>query len=253
MTDTDPDQKCADPDQKRADQLAAFLRMYRPFAEGLVKEFFLKDHWHTLVPADWREPLEALPLEQLAQLLDRPGPPAPDTVWPLSLLAFVASAHALRLPGQCEPPKQAGGGDGSLVAGLDVGPGVEGAASVRPTADGRSPEEVELGVDLRRAVKPKKMHEIVHLGSLTDRVARASACETVVDVGSGQGYLSRALAFHYNWPVIALEGLEGNVAASDRIDSKVKRGMQKRLKDERDCSWRPGVGTLRHVAARLSL
>ena len=54
----------ADPDQKRADQLAAFLRMYRPFAEGLVKEFFLKDHWHTLVPADWREPLEAARLAE---------------------------------------------------------------------------------------------------------------------------------------------------------------------------------------------
>ena len=31
--------------------------------------------------------------------------------------------------------------------------------------------EVELGVDLRRAVKPKKMHEIVRLSELSDRVA----------------------------------------------------------------------------------
>ena len=71
-----------------------------------------------------------------------------------------------------------------------------------------------MGVDLRVAVKPKKMHEIIHLGKLTDRVARMAGCDNVVDVGSGQGYLSRALAFQYNWPVVALEMDKANVRAA---------------------------------------
>ena len=216
------------PDQRHARQLAAFLQTYRPIAQGLVKEFFVAEHWDKAVPAAWREPLEALPLDGLAELLSKPVPSNPTTVWPLSLLAFLASCHALQLPGQ-----------------LDA------HGSVRPSADGRSPEEDQLGVDLRRAVNPKKMHEIVHLGSATDRVAREAKCDLLVDVGSGQGYLSRALAFHYNWPVVAVEGLEGNVAASNQLDGKVRRSLAKRLKDERECAWQPGQGSLRHVAARL--
>ena len=41
-----------------------------------------------------------------------------------------------------------------------------------------------------------------------------AGCDNVVDVGSGQGYLSRALAFQYNWPVVALEMDKANVRAA---------------------------------------
>lgn len=205
--------------ERHAEQLASFLRLYRPLADGLVKEFFQEDHWTTRIPAAWREPLEALSFRDLAELLQRPAFSAPSSVWPLSLLAFMASVHALRLPDQFKARGgTAGPSDEStdeLVAsltGLDVsdidvktGTGTTWANNERKTADGRCPEELYMGVDLRVAVKPKKMHEIIHLGKLTDRVARIAGCDNMVDVGSGQGYLSRALAFQYNWPVVAVE------------------------------------------------
>jgi len=254
-----------DPNQRHAQQLAAFLSLYRPLVDGLVKEFFLDDYW-TNLPVSWRAPLDALSFRDLAELLQRPTCSSPPgIVWPLSLLAFFATVHALRLPEQF---KARGGTEGlsdeatndlaASMAGLNVsdidlrGPtGASWANNLRKSADGRCAEELYMGVDLRLAVKPKKMHEIIHLGSLTDRIARLAGCDNVVDVGSGQGYLSRALAFQYNWPVVALEMGKANVAASNRLDSMVQRQLAKRLKDARECAWQPGVGTLRHVAARL--
>eukprot|EP00966_Prymnesium_polylepis_P094159 2179353-Prymnesium_polylepis.1 len=86
---------------------------------------------------------------------------------------------------------------------------------------------------------------------LTDEVGRLAGCTDVVDLGSGQGYLSRTLAFQYNWSVVAVEGRENNVAASYRIDATVQKAMKKRLGDERGCAWVPGSGRLRHVTAHV--
>ena len=83
-----------DPNQRHAQQLATFLSLYRPLVDGLVKEFFLDGYW-TNLPASWRAPLDALSFQDLADLLLRPTCSAPPgVVWPLSLLAFMATAHA---------------------------------------------------------------------------------------------------------------------------------------------------------------
>ena len=101
---------------------------------------------------------------------------------------------------------------------------------------------------LRSSIKPKKMHEIVRLSELSDRVASEAGCDVIVDVGSGQGYLSRALAFERNWAVVAIEMAADNVREAARIDGKVERQLRKQLEAGR---WQPGVGSLRHVAATL--
>lgn len=53
-------------------------------------------------------------------------------------------------------------------------------------SNGRCPEEARVGTELRRAVKPKKMHEIVRLSELAHEVASLSECSEIVDLGSGQ-------------------------------------------------------------------
>ena len=63
-------------------------------------------------------------------------------------------------------------------------------------------------------------------------------------MGSGLGYLSRTLAFQYNWSVVAVEGRENNVAASNRIDATVQKGMQKRLDEIRETTYAPDRGAL---------
>ncbi|XP_044129665.1 protein RRNAD1 [Bufo gargarizans] len=57
----------------------------------------------------------------------------------------------------------------------------------------------------RKHVKPKKQHEIQRLGKLVTRLSEETGCDHVVDVGSGQGHLSRVLSFGQGLNVTAVE------------------------------------------------
>jgi hypothetical protein len=230
----DADGGICDPAERLA-ALSSFLQEYRPLCSRLVKNFFVESHWQT-IPDEWHPHLEALSLTELAELLEAPLTRAAHA-WPASLRGFVQRAHELRLPGQLH----ARGSTAATAA----------AASVSVSASGRCTEETKVQVALRERLKPKKVHEIVHLSSLVDHVARAAGCDQVVDLGSGLGYLSRTLAFEYNWRVIGVEADGGFVAESRRIDQKVARQLQRRMKDSRAVAWRVGAGMIRHVTARL--
>lgn len=57
----------------------------------------------------------------------------------------------------------------------------------------------------RRHLKPKKQHEVARLAIVAGQVARAACRGVMVDVGSGQGHLSRLLAYGHNVRVVSLE------------------------------------------------
>lgn len=57
----------------------------------------------------------------------------------------------------------------------------------------------------RRHLKPKKQHEVARLAIVAGQVARAACGGVMVDVGSGQGHLSRLLAYGHNVRVVSLE------------------------------------------------
>ena len=226
--------------RQRATDVVAFLRgdVAQLLSHGLVKDFFADALWDRL-PSSWHTPIDELAADfgALAALLHRPDV-GDAASWPLSLRAFVAAAHALRLPGQLDARGEAPAEGGA------------GAAAPRARADayGRCAEQRHVATALRSSIKPKKMHEIVRLSELSDRVASEAGCDVIVDVGSGQGYLSRALAFERNWAVVAIEMAADNVREAARIDGKVERQLRKQLEAGR---WQPGVGSLRHVAATL--
>ena len=196
--------------RERATDVVAFLRgdVAQLLSHGLVKDFFADALWDRL-PSSWHTPIDELAADfgALAALLHRPDV-GDAASWPLSLRAFVAAAHALRLPGQLDARGEAPAEGGA------------GAAAPRARADayGRCAEQRHVATALRSSIKPKKMHEIVRLSELSDRVASEAGCDVIVDVGSGQGYLSRALAFERNWEVVAIEMAADNVREAARID-----------------------------------
>jgi hypothetical protein len=89
---------------ERARALARLLERYRALASARVKDHFVEQAWETLVPPSWKPHLDELSLDALASMLASPVPPPARGVWPLSLMAFLAAVHALRLPNQaCAP------------------------------------------------------------------------------------------------------------------------------------------------------
>jgi len=222
-------------------QIAQLLEWAKPMAVGLVNEFFTKDSWQNM-PSSWRQPLENLPLAELSGLLLSP-PENLSAVWPLSLLSFLSAVHALRLPGQLRRRN------------------IEPEVAVR--TNGRCAEETAVNSSLWRSVTPKKVHEMVRLSALADEVARHARCDTLVDIGSGQGYLSRVLAFEFNWHVVALEASEQNVRAAERLDTSVQRTLMNRIAKARGglaagqkrrppaTRWNPQSGSVHHIVTRL--
>ena len=225
-----------------ASALARFLDAYRALADAHVKDFFVEELWTKQVPSSWRAHLDALSVMDMASLLRGEMPASKTGAWPLSLYAFFATCHALRLPNQLAPRGGAAGSGQSSTPrrGQRAGGSID--------SRGRCADEQLLSSKiLRAAVKPKKMHEIVHAAALIDSVGRAGGCARVVDLGSGLGYLSRCLAFEYAWPVVAVEGEASNVAGASRIDERIERKAREQAQ-----ATGTSIGSLRHVAAMLS-
>ncbi|NXA13304.1 RRNAD protein, partial [Sapayoa aenigma] len=183
------------PEQRRAADIIRLLTLYRPLIDAFVIDFFTEGLWEQLPPA-WQPALATATPQQLAGLLGGKG--GPGVAWPLSLLAFAAAARALAFPRGC--------------------PG----GSPRPPC-----QSSHLHPLLRRHIKPKKQHEIQRLGKLLQRLSRATGCERVVDVGAGQGHLSRFLAFGLGLSVTAVESESRLADLAQRFDQELLRELGK--------------------------
>ncbi|NXY65364.1 RRNAD protein, partial [Callaeas wilsoni] len=183
------------PEQRRAADIIRLLMLYRPLLDAFIIDFFTEGLWAQLPPA-WQPALASATPTQLAGLLGDHG--GPGAAWPLSLLAFAAAARALAFPRGCP--------EGSL----------------RPPC-----QSSHLHPLLRRHVKPKKQHEIQRLGQLLQRLSQATGCERVVDIGAGQGHLSRFLAFGLGLSVTAVESDGRLVGLAERFDQELLRELGK--------------------------
>uniref|UniRef100_A0A8C5TNL1 Ribosomal RNA adenine dimethylase domain containing 1 n=1 Tax=Malurus cyaneus samueli TaxID=2593467 RepID=A0A8C5TNL1_9PASS len=183
------------PEQRRAADIIRLLTLYRPLLDAFIIDFFTEDLWAQLPPAWQRALASATPL-QLAGLLGGSG--GPGAAWPLSLLAFAAAARALSFPRGC--------------------PG----GSPRPPC-----QSSHLHPLLRRHVKPKKQHEIRRLGKLLQRLSQATHCQHVVDIGAGQGHLSRFLAFGLGLSVTAVDSDSRLASLAERFDQELLQELGK--------------------------
>ncbi|XP_061462898.1 methyltransferase-like protein 25B isoform X2 [Rhineura floridana] len=204
--------------QKRlAADITRVLSLYGFITDAYIIEFFTDNLWGSL-PLTWQAALADVPPPQLAALLlenrssvegGGGGGISYISVWPLSLLAFKAAAHALALPRR--PTSQATG------------------------SSDRTPEEFrenrcqssKLHPHFRKHVKPKKQHEIRRLGRVVKKLSDLTGCRQVVDVGSGQGHLSRFLAFGLGLSVTAVEGDAQLVAQATKFDQELVQALKK--------------------------
>ncbi|KAJ8354612.1 hypothetical protein SKAU_G00221790 [Synaphobranchus kaupii] len=194
-----------------ARNLTSFLSQYKHISDSYIIEFFSEGLWDAL-PFAWTETLRDLSAPQIADLLldstckDRRYP----SVWPLSLLAFRATAHALAFP------RKARGGAVQEV----------GTQGLEEFQENQSQSSL-LGHNFRKHVKPKKQHEINKLGKLVKRLCDLTECNNVVDVGSGQGHLTRFLSFGLGLSVTGIEADPTLVAMASKFDGQLLSTLQK--------------------------
>ncbi|KAL6488553.1 hypothetical protein MHYP_G00022940 [Metynnis hypsauchen] len=189
-----------------AKRITSLLSRYKHISDSYIIEFFSENLWETL-PEGWQRALSDLTAPQVADLLldkdisNRTYP----SVWPLSLLALRATAHTLAFPRT--PP------------GHQVQDTV-GLLKPEEFISNRSQSSL-LGHIFRKHVKPKKQHEIRKLGTLVKQLCDQTLCTTVVDVGSGQGHLTRFLSFGLGLDVTGIEADPNLVSMASRFDGQL--------------------------------
>ncbi|KAJ8290107.1 hypothetical protein GJAV_G00008780 [Gymnothorax javanicus] len=217
-----------------ARNLTSFLSQYKHISDSYVIEFFTEGLWNAL-PLAWTQALCDLSYPHIADLLldstckDRRYP----SVWPLSLLAFRAAAHALAFPRGAHSS-----------AAQEVG-----SQCLEEFQENQSQSSV-LGHNFRKHVKPKKQHEIYRLGKLVKQLCDVTKCNNVVDVGSGQGHLTRFLSFGLGLSATGIEADPTLVATASKFDEQLLSALQKQSLKKNEAAQQPAAfdNIPRHVA-----
>ncbi|XP_066117888.1 methyltransferase-like protein 25B isoform X2 [Saccopteryx bilineata] len=188
--------------------LTRVLSLYGFILDAYIIEFFTDNLWSTL-PCSWQEALDGLNPPQLASLLlgmPREGEVVRyRSVWPLTLLALKSTAYALaftRTPGFQTPSE----------------------FLENPSQSSR------LTAPFRKHVRPKKQHEIWRLGELVKKLSDLTGCTQVVDVGSGQGHLSRFMSLGLGLKVKSIEGDQRLVERAQHLDQELLQALEKEEK-----------------------
>ncbi|CAL9204838.1 unnamed protein product [Musa hybrid cultivar] len=170
--------------------IADFIRPYKPLLDAHVVNFF-KDRLWELVDDQW---MDCLRKESVEALLKLPSGSAQE-YWPDSLKQFLCNLRFLVLPRERELMHQ-------MLPNLHV---------------------ASLGTVLAQGMNLKKKHEVEILAAVVSWMAHDSGAETIIDVGSGQGYLAQALSFQYQHPVIAIDASLHHANVTNARAERIKK------------------------------
>ncbi|EKG18830.1 hypothetical protein MPH_03846 [Macrophomina phaseolina MS6] len=183
--------------------------MLRTLCGGVhILDFFTRepDLYSLVLPEEWRlwfarkdvEVMDVLDLCMRMQVDEATLAERFEAQPPESFLGFVKEVRGLLLRRDWEP--------------VDVG---------KKKGGGKLPRHIALGMNV------KKQHEVQHVASFVDRLARGieevkgekGAITHIADFGSGQNYLGRALASEpYGKRIIGIESRKNNIEGARGID-----------------------------------
>lgn len=99
------------------------------------------------------------------------------------------------------------------------------------------PEDNELLEHFDKFMPEKKTHEVCAMATFVNNLTTFLGVDSLLDIGSGKGYLSQVLAALYDIPVLAVDSQVINrVGAEKREENLTKRwdGLQRRAGDRAD-------------------
>ncbi|XP_053665530.1 methyltransferase-like protein 25B [Anopheles marshallii] len=175
------------------------VSVYKTIIDAYIVDFFHQNHWNSLSPS-WNRFFSTVPIQQLPELLSFECRSNETNVWPLTLLAlrslFRRLVHTRSKPKEQQPT----------------------------TSSGVNHKKTAL---FKKSVKLKKRHEIEQFAINCSREPLESFCNTLIDIGSGQGNLARSLAYGYGFRVCCLDQNESFVQAAREKDKELWRRLAK--------------------------
>ncbi|GFU75679.1 protein RRNAD1 [Trichonephila clavipes] len=204
------------------------------------RDYFVEQLW-TKLPPGWLEIVSNFDVDDIRSFLDSERNVRCENPWPLSLLAFRASSFALTLPRKSIRSADAV----KYFLEKNFNPENNNAVDDSLDNDDSLPLENEWGLAAnefksgqhksipefcRRHVKPKKQHEIFRMSQVCDVVYKYFDIKNVIDVGSGQGHLSRFLALCCDKRVATMEANKHFVQDAGKFDKQALARLEQRRK-----------------------
>ncbi|CAO3642368.1 unnamed protein product [Cunninghamella blakesleeana] len=179
--------------------LYSFLEKYRWLADLHVGDFITLNHWELLYP-EWRKALLPDSFESekeyndwFISILNLTSYPDIKEDWPTSLKEYLKLVRELPLPRQ-------------KTTVLDD----QSKVNKNTLAGGMS---------------DKKIHEVELLAKLIKVIGDQNDISSVLDLGSGQGYLSRTLAFKHGMKVLGVDMSEIQTKGAEKFDQKALKAI----------------------------
>ncbi|KAJ1969281.1 hypothetical protein IWQ62_000719 [Dispira parvispora] len=185
-------------------ELRNFISQWSWLADMHIVDFFVEEHWNQL-PGPWRasfrdgwsDASDTTAVEQLVDLA------VSNQLWPTAtteLHEFVARCHALSLERRAKTDPTSS------------------TPVVVPALDDR----ITLGMN------PKKAVEVQHLAYIIASLNKSQGIKLVADIGAGQGYLSRTLAYQYGQTTIAMDSDQLQTCGAERQRQLTERMVHHR-------------------------
>ncbi|KAJ2786511.1 hypothetical protein GGI15_001475 [Coemansia interrupta] len=190
------------------DQYAAALsQAYGRFgylAQMHIVNFFVSDQWSKL-PPEWQQYFDADAFH-ISSLVKMASTGTVDSDCPDSLRAYIEQMVSLQFPRE----------------------------KLTPTADNSDACEERSRIQkyFLDGMSPKKQAEVIELSQLVTEIATATGCRRITDVGAGQGYLTRVLAYASNSSTAQLLALDHDWKQARGAEKYQKRTL-KRLRGPR--------------------
>ncbi|XP_078433489.1 S-adenosyl-L-methionine-dependent methyltransferases superfamily protein isoform X2 [Wolffia australiana] len=177
--------------------IADMLGRFKHLLDAHVTNFFKDKLWET-VDEDWIEHLRSGPVEDFLAI---PCGLVQEH-WPETLKEFVKNVKSLALPRDPKSPVQ-----------------------IFPYF-----RATELGTVLSQGMNQKKKHEVEVLSALVSAIAVSVGATTVIDVGSGQGYLAQVLSFMHHLSVIALDASAHHASVTSSRAERIRKHFMSQLR-----------------------
>ncbi|KAI9254277.1 methyltransferase domain-containing protein [Sporodiniella umbellata] len=177
--------------KKYAEALVDYVETYRKWTEIHFVDFITLDHWQ-LLPEDWQSSL--LNESDMFEAITKIAFGKYNEAWPLSLKEYIKNTKELELP-RIHPYSS--------------------QQKIKPLEKRVLPGMVE-----------KKIHEVERMVPVIQQLAKEQGIGSVMDLGAGQGYLSRALAYRSNLKVLAVDGSDVQTCGAKRFDERIMKGLK---------------------------
>ena len=227
------------------------LEQYEWLINSFVLDFYDSDHWSSL-PRCWQQFLDNISPTELADWLDtdkeltnqRSEP------WPLSLLALRQSLKHLSVD---RKPVT----DLTCVAqylGEDLNDNEKLRWQFDPELMSKSSKHHQsLKHVFRKHVKPKKQYEMCRLAKLSSSTAQSLGVDTVLDIGSGVGHLSRYLCYNHRLTVACVDADDNLTVSARKFDEELETAVEK-MKRRQENAHHHDLSPVSpvHVTARIA-